>query len=40
VGPEECEVMILFNDGASEKEAVKFVSFLANNGHPVLCTKL
>jgi hypothetical protein len=34
----QCEVMILFNDGASEKESAKFASFLANNDHPVLCT--
>jgi hypothetical protein len=40
VGPEECEVMILFNDGASEKEVAKFASFLANNGYPVFCNKL
>jgi hypothetical protein len=38
VGPEECEVMILCNDDASEKEAAKFASFLANNGHPAFCT--
>jgi len=40
INPEDCEVMVSFNDAASGQDAEDLANFLTAAGHPTFCTRI
>ena len=40
INPEDCKVMVSFNDATFGQDAEDLANFLTANGHPTFCTRI